>query len=149
MFVRYLISLLTSSLLFLTQTYIFLSFLLCRISCTFYSDKKLRFSPLTQFLLLRHNAKKHQNLTREMCKCCMELGNNIINKFIARNSLSCFKHRINNLFQEHTCYLSRFSPQTISSLSLLPKLLKNFGNELKNKKTNSHYHIFGVTLRNL
>lgn len=75
-----------------------------------------------------------------MYKCCMELGNNAINKFIAKNLLSCFKCRINNLFQEHTCYSSRFSPETIFPLSTVPTLLKNSRNW--NLKKKSHIIIF-------
>lgn len=75
-----------------------------------------------------------------MYKCCMELGNNAINKFIAKNLLSCFKHRINNLFQEHTCYSSRFSPETIFPLSTVPTLLKNSRNW--NLKQKPHIIIF-------
>lgn len=62
-----------------------------------------------------------------MFKCCMELGNNAINKYMAKNLLSCFKCRINNLFQKHTCYSSRFSTETIFPHPPVPTLLKNFG----------------------
>lgn len=74
-----------------------------------------------------------------MYKCCVELGNNAINKFIAKNLLSCFKRRINNLFQEHTCYSSRFSPETIFPLFTVPTLLKNSRNQNLKK---SHITIF-------
>lgn len=81
-----------------------------------------------------------------MYKCCMELGNKAINKFIAKTLLSCFKCRINTLFQEHTCYSSRFSPETIFPVSTVPTLLKNSRNWNLKKKV-LHYHILKLLLR--